>query len=262
MNSNVKKVNVYFSRFLILFYTTWFGFIVGYRKTIIGPVWLVAGPAVFIFSLGFLFANVSGVSSEAFIPHLAVGLIVWTLIGNFITNSSTVFQRMRTPVLQGGLSLHDIIVMDLISNVISFLHQVIIIFVVLYIFSIEVTLYSLVSLTGLAFVLLNGYWVMYFFGILGARYRDLDEVVQMVMRIAFLATPIIWMPEEDGRNSIVGPYLTFNPFYHYLELVRAPLLGKEIELLSWIVVITITLIGYVLGWLFYKKYSRYIPLWV
>ena len=31
-------------------------------------------------------------------------------------------------------------------------------------------------------------WMLVMLGILGARYRDLSEVVEMVMRIAFLAT--------------------------------------------------------------------------
>lgn len=256
------KLSEHFSRFLILLYTTWFGFVVGYRKTIIGPIWLVAGPALFILSLGFLFSRVNGIAAEIFIPHLTVGLIIWTLMGNFVNNSATIFQRMRTQVLQGGLTLHNIVVVDLLSNIIAFLHQVVIIALVMLIYSIGVTAYSFVSIIGLLLILINGYWITYFFGIIGARYRDLDEVFQMVMRIAFLATPIIWMPGTDGRGGIVGSFLTFNPFYHFLELVRAPLLGNEIEWLSWAVVLGITGTGVVLARLFYMRFSRYVPLWV
>ena len=83
------------------------------------------------------------------------------------------------------------------------------------------------------------------------------------MRVAFLATPIIWMPGMGGgRSKVMGAFLDFNPFYHFLELIRAPLLGNPIAPLSWIVVITITITGFTLAYYFYNRFAKNIPLWV
>ena len=243
-------------------YTSWFNFVVRYRKTVLGPAWLLVGPILFIATLGLLFARIGGASPTVFVPHLTVGLIVWTLISGFVTGSTTVFQRGRAQILQGGMSLTDIVMVDVFSTIIYFLHQVVLIFGVFVIFGIGVSFYALVSLIGLALLLANGVWLTHVFGIVGARYRDLGEVVQAVMRIAFLATPIIWMPGAGGRGGAMGAFLIFNPFYHFLELIRAPLLGNSIDTLSWLVVLSITLGGFALTYYFHGRFARYIPLWV
>jgi ABC-2 type transport system permease protein/lipopolysaccharide transport system permease protein len=133
---------------------------------------------------------------------------------------------------------------------------------VLVIYKVSLTWVAIESLLGLALFLANGVWVTQAFGILGARYRDLAEVFQALMRIAFLATPIIWMPGELGRGGVMGAFLTFNPFYHFIKVVRAPLLGNPVAPLSWIVVLSITVIGFIVARLIIGRYARLIPLWI
>lgn len=241
---------------------TWLAFGIRYRKTLIGPAWLLVGPALFIVMLGLLFARIGNTSLAVFIPHLTIGLIVWTLISGFVVHSTTVFQRGRAQILQGGINLTDIVIMEVFSTILLFLHQTILIAAVFVFFGIGVSIYALVSLIGLALLIANGVWITRVFGIIGVRYRDLAEVVQAVMRIAFLATPIIWMPGAGGRSSVMSVFLIFNPFHHYLELIRAPLLGNPIQPLSWMVVLSITVGGFALAHFFHSRFDRYIPLWV
>lgn len=248
-----------FNRWL---YTAWLQFLVQYRKTLFGPAWLLVGPAMFICILGLLFANIGDSVPAVFVPHLAIGLIVWTLINGFVAGSTTVFQRGRAQILQGGMNLIDIIMVDVFSTILTFLHQIILVFAVFIFFGIDVFLYSLVSLLGLALLIINGLWLALFFGIIGARYRDLAEITQAIMRIAFLATPIIWMPGSAGRGGVMVIFLKYNPFYHFLELIRAPLLNQPIAPLSWIVVIVITVFGVGLANVFYSRFHKQVPLWV
>ena len=250
------------SRFEFWLYSSWFKFLIQYRKTLLGPVWLLVGPALFILVLGLLFSQVNAVDADLFIPHLTIGLITWTLISGFVTNSTTVFQRSRPQILQGTMRLSDIVMVDIISTVLQFLHQVVIVFAVFLIYSRSVSLYSFVSLLGLALLIANGIWLTVFFGIIGARFRDLAEIVGAIMRIAFLATPIIWLPGETSHGLLMSAFLTFNPFYHFLELVRAPLLNAAIAPLSWMVVLTLTVIGFALAIVFYQRFFRQVPLWV
>ncbi|MDP2619541.1 MAG: ABC transporter permease [Hyphomicrobiales bacterium] len=243
-------------------YITWLNFLVRYRKTAIGPVWLLVGPTLFIAVLGLLFSRIGGVDTALFVPHLAIGLIVWTLINGFVTGSTSVFQRNRPQILQGNMQITDLVLVDVFSTILQFLHQAIIILAVFLIFGRGVGVYALVSLVGLALLIANGIWLTIVFGIVGARYRDLSEVVQAVMRIAFLATPILWMPVPGGRGGVLGAFLTFNPFHHFLELIRAPLLGNPIAPLSWLVVLMITVAGFALAHVFFRRFSRLVPLWV
>lgn len=259
--SHIFSKNFHQIRFTWL-YAAWLQFLIHYRRTLLGPVWIMITPFLFIFFLGILFSEISNIPTATFIPHLAIGLIIWTLINLFVTNSTQVFVHGKAAILQGSMSIPEIVIMDIFSNVLIFAHQLFVIIIVMIYFKVSVTFYSLISLLGFVFLFFNGIWLSFVFGILGARYRDLYEIVIAIMRIAFLATPIIWMPGDAGRGGLLGYYLTFNPFYHFLEIIRAPLLGTTIQPISWIIVVTITILGSALGYWFHKRFSSLVPLWI
>lgn len=242
-------------------YVAWFNFVVTYRKTTLGPFWLLAGPSIFIFIIGGIFKRVNDVPAEIFVPHLAIGVILWTLLGGFVTKSTTVYPRNRAQILQGSMTLIEITVVDVISIFLQFIHQVLILVVVFAIYGFPFSWYALVSLLGLAIIVANGFWLSIVFGIVGARYRDLHQMISAIMRVAFLATPIIWMATST-RGQMLGIYLLLNPFYHFLEIVRAPLLGMPISMTSWIVVLTITVGGFFLANEMHRRFARLVPLWV
>lgn len=243
-------------------YVVWLTFLVRYRKTAVGPLWLLIGPTLFIATLGVLFTAISNQDPAVFVPHLAIGLVVWTLMSGFITGSTTIFMRSRPQVMQGNMSVTDLVSVDLLTTCVQFLHQVVIIIAVFVIFRIVPGPEAAIALAGLVLMVANGLWLSIVFGIVGARYRDLAEIVQALMRIAFLATPIIWMPEQTERGAVLAVFLIANPFHHFLELVRAPLLGEMPSLVSWAVVLTITAIGVALAARFYRRYARQVPLWL
>ena len=103
---------------------TYFDFAVHYRKTIVGPLWVLLSPTLFIGTLGLLFARVSSITTEVFIPHLAVGFVVWTLVSGFVSGSTTVFKRGRPQIMQGGMSLLELVTVDVFRTIVQFLHQV------------------------------------------------------------------------------------------------------------------------------------------
>lgn len=249
-------------KIISLAYLSYFTFLLRYRRTAIGPLWLLIGPSLFISLLGLLYAEIGSANSEDFIPHLAIGLTVWTLINGFITGSANLFKRNRAQVIHGAQTLDGIIVVDVMSTIYSFVHQLPIILVVLIIFSVGVDWVVWKSLLGLLVLVANGIWFNYVFGILGARFRDLREIFAAVMRIAFLATPILWMPGQGMKGGMMSIFLDFNPFYHFIEVIRAPLLGNTVEFLSWAVIFSFTFFGFLFAWFINKRFSHLVPFWL
>ena len=242
-------------------FSTWMKFGLKYRKTTLGPIWLVVSPALFVIFLGYLFSKVNGSNLDVFVPHLAVGYITWTLLTGFVNGGATVFLRRRSEILQGQMRLTDLVLSEIFANFLQYLHQIIVILAVFIYFRIMPQPSALIALVGVGFILLNGFWLTLFLGIVGARYRDLVEIITAIMRLAFFITPIIWIP-KDGAGGVLGAFLVLNPFYHILELVRAPLLGTPIALTTWLVVGGITLIGFLMTSILYKQSARLVPLWV
>jgi len=143
-----------------------------------------------------------------------------------------------------------------------FAHQLPIILIVFWIFDIRLGWGVLECLLGLLLLVANGYWACFVFGVLGARFRDLGELFNAIMRISFLATPIIWVPTKDMETGIIGSFLVYNPFYHFVDVIRAPLLGQSVSLLSWSILLVLTLSGFLTASLLKKYYSHRLVFWL
>jgi ABC-2 type transport system permease protein len=77
-------------------------------------------------------------------------------------------------------------------------------------------------------------------------------------------TPIIWNDATLARQGAGrwGKIIELNPLLHYLDIVRAPLLGAPQELRHWLVVIVLTVIGWILAALAMRQYRSRVPYWV
>lgn len=242
-------------------YSAWITFLVRYRKTVLGPLWVVAGPAMFILMLGTLFERVTAHNSGYFVPHFAIGFIIWNYITSVMAAAPRLFANYKAALLHGP-SNHIAIVLKVMSGALIVLfHQVAIIILTLFLYRITPSLSWFLIIPGMLLLIAHSIWVLILVGVLGARYRDLAEMVEMVMRIAFLATPIIWMPGDNGQASIVSLYLTFNPFYHVIEPIRGAILGTPVALESWIISTALAAIGFVAASILYRRYRHLVVLW-
>lgn len=248
--------------------TTWFKLLVRYRRMAIGPIWMLLTPILFIGFLGALFVGLSDFSTSVFIPHMAIGFIIWTLLGGYVARAATVFARNEAYIQQGGIPQSEIVLIDNSELVIHFLHQAILIALVAFYYDLSDGWGWVWAIPGFFIVVLNGYFFTIIFGILGARYQDLREVLETIAGIAFLATPIIWIPREIEGASVsakvpfIEMYLDYNPFHHFMEIVRAPLMGTEISDLTWAFVAGITVIHALCAWVFYNRYRHMVPIWL
>lgn len=242
-------------------YGSWFAIALRYRKTTLGPLWLLAGPAILVGALGYLYATIGGVGIDVFVPHLAVGIVVWSLMVNFMNGGTTVVYHNRPKMLHSGVKLLDVVMVNIVTALLQFFHHILVVLVVYFIFHWEVNASIFVSLIGLLILVANGIWYAVVFGILGVRFRDISEIIQAIMGALFFLTPILWMPEAVGRGGILGSYLTYNPFYHFMEVIRAPLLGNPVQTFSWVVVGSITVVGVCLAYFVNRTFSKHIATW-
>lgn len=75
-------------------------------------------------------------------------------------------------------------------------------------------------------------------------------------------TPIIWN-DETLRRQGAGRWssiVELNPLLHYLDIVRAPLLGAHQELRHWLVVLVLTVVGWMLAAFAMRQYRARVPL--
>lgn len=234
-----------------------------YRRSILGPFWLTISMGVLVAALGTLYGTLLKVESAHYVPFLALGFVVWTLISGVFTEGCSAFTTAESIIKQTNLPLSVHVYRMVWCNFLIFLHNAAIFVVVAILFAIWPGWTGLLALPGLVLLCLNAVWVGLLLGIVSARFRDVPPIVASIVRILFFVTPIIWMPElMPGRALMLAVVLDFNPFFHFVELVRAPLLGQVPELTSWLAVSGIALGGWLLAFAMFRRYRRRIAYWV
>jgi ABC-type polysaccharide/polyol phosphate export permease len=231
----------------------------GYRGSVLGPFWLTISMGIMVGALGVLYSAIFKMEITTFLPYLALGFLFWNLISSLIIDGTLAFVKAEGILLQVKMPISIHALRSVMRNLIIFLHNCVIGLAVLMIFGIPQSLYSLVSLVGLVLILLNGFWVTLLFGMLCTRFRDIGPIVSSVTQIVFFLTPIIWIPSSLGNNLWM---IYLNPAYAFIEIARGPLLGHTIPLPVWAMAFGVTILGYVVTFLFFTRFRARVPFWV
>jgi lipopolysaccharide transport system permease protein len=112
---------------------------------------------------------------------------------------------------------------------------------------------------GFALFVLNVFWMALVAGILSTRYRDIPPVITNLVQVVFFVTPVFWSPDKLPNRPA---FIVFNPFYHMIELVRAPLLGQVAPAASWGFSGVMAILGLGAALLLYRRAHSRIAYWV
>lgn len=230
-----------------------------YRRSTFGPFWLTLGMGINILAIGLVWGALFKFNRAEFIPYLTIGTLVWTLITDSIREANSTFISYAALIKQMRRPYSMYIFVATYRNIIIFGHNVIIFFIVVLYYRVTPSLSALSLPVAFFLVLMSFSWTGPLFGTLSTRFRDVPQVISYILVVAFFVTPIMWKPGQLGRGAIIAD---LNPFYHMIELIRAPLLGQTAPLLSWIVVLGITILGWTVAFIFFARFRSRIAYWL
>jgi ABC-type polysaccharide/polyol phosphate export permease len=230
-----------------------------YRGSVIGPFWLTFSMAIMVGALGVLYSAIWRIDITTFLPYLTLGVLFWNLISSLVNDGTSTFVRAEGILLQVRMPLTVHVMRSVVRNLIVFLHNCVVAIAILVFFAVPQSLYSLVSLVGLVLILINGFWFTFLIGMMCTRFRDIGPIVSSLTQIVFFVTPIIWLPTALGNKFWV---MYFNPAYVFLEIARGPLLGHTIPWQVWVMAFGITVIGYLVTFLFFARFRARVAFWV
>jgi len=211
-----------------------------YRRSLLGPLWITLSMAVFITLLGVIYSRIFRIDLQSYLPFLTAGFVIWGLISQVINESCSAFQEGERIIKQIRLPYGLHVFRVVWRNVIIFLHTIVIFIPVALLFHVQLGFTIFLAVPGLILLLANLSWIALTLAILAARFRDMTQIVATVTQILLFATPIMWpVSTLDGATYIAE----INPVYHFIELVRAPLLGNAPLLHSWVVAVVALGIG-------------------
>lgn len=234
-----------------------------YRRSIIGPFWITISAGILVGSLGFLYSVLFNQNIDTYLPFLAVGLIIWMFISTLLNEATTVFVSSEGMLKQIRLPLTVHVCRMVYRNLIIFAHNAVIIVFVMIWAQTPITWGLILIPAALILISFNGINVGLILGILSTRFRDIAQLVASIIQVIFFVTPIMWSPEIlYGRGVNMTWIIEYNPAYYFIEIVRGPVLGSEISLNPWLVVLGISIVTWLLGIYSLVKFRHRVAYWL
>jgi len=233
-----------------------------YRRSSFGPFWLTIGMAVQIVTMGLVFGIIFKIELAEYLPFLATSIIFWGLVSASINEGCMTFISSEAMLKQLNLPHFQYVVRTVWRNIVSAGHNLVILPIVLLLFW-QFPGWPLIALVpGLIVLVLNLTWVVWALGMISARFRDMAPIMSSVMTIAFYVTPVMWSPNLIENSSLSHLLLGLNPLYHWLQIVRLPVMGQWPTLENWGLALLSAGIGWAITLAAYKKYKHMIAYWV
>lgn len=230
-----------------------------YRRSLLGPFWLTASQGIMVISLGVLYAELFKTDIHDFLPFLCIGLLIWTFLSSFLTEAGTLFVGSESYIKQIRLPYSLYVFRSAWSKLIILAHNFVIYFAIILYFQIWPGATALLAIPGLLLVTLNGALASLTIGLISARFRDIPQLVSSLTQIAFFITPVMWKPNLLEHRT----YIAFaNPFYHLVEVVRAPLLGQVPAPETYVAAALITAVNLAVAGALFIRFRSRISYWI
>jgi ABC-type polysaccharide/polyol phosphate export permease len=243
----------------IAFYYAYTEIAAKYKRSILGPFWLVISTGIGVFGLGYMWCSILNLDKDTFIPTIAIGMIVWQLIAAALTEASTNFIKNSTTILNIQLPTLFFSLQITFKLFINLVHSFLILFFILFLFPENLNKYSWLSIIGFIFLFINTILYSQIIGYLGARYRDVEPLIIAVMPILFFMTPVVFR-SKNFEN--IAYFMKLNPISYFIDSIREPLLGHSIGLEIYGPLICISIFGYLFAFLLTGICSKKIPFWL
>jgi len=212
-----------------------------YRRTLLGPLWHSLVTAAMVAMVGLVFHQVFNRPAPEFLLYVAPGIVMWNAIAATLGRGANALIEHAYAIKNLPLPLSVYILKGLTYEIITFLHNVVVVLVVYLLFSHGISASILLVIPALLLVWLNLAWMAFLLAVVSIRFRDVPMIVTASLSALFIVTPVFWSTDLLPTRPV---FVSYNPFYHFLELVRVPLMGGVPSAEHWLA----TLLSVVVGW--------------
>jgi lipopolysaccharide transport system permease protein len=228
-----------------------------WRRSFLGVLWSILQPLGTAMILAVVLARLFQVNIRSYAPFVISGMVVWEFVMTVLAGGCLSFVQADAYIKQFRHPLAIYSLRTVVANLI-----------VLTLASLPVFIWAgvaqpekfgitwVASLTLFPALLLIFWPLVTLLSYAGSRFRDLPNVLMLVLQGIWFISPVYF---ETGmfRRAGLGMLVDYNPIYHLLQLVRAPLLeGKWPAAIDYGFCVGCSLLFATLAWLVGRKAEK------
>lgn len=230
-----------------------------YKRSILGPFWIVLSLGLGSVGLGVMWSFLWGAPLHEMLPSITVGFLIWIFISSSIIEGSTCFTVNAGTLQNVKLPLSFFPMLSFTKALVNFVHSLLIVAAILFIYPPEISWVQLMFLVGIIIAVIDLYLIIYLCGFLSTRFRDLQPLIASIIPLLFFLSPVLFKIKQAPELKWV---LLLNPLSYLITIIRDPILGVMPEWYIYAGSIAIGVFAYaLLRLLVNKKYNNFI-FWV
>lgn len=243
-------------------------FMVRYVQTRLGILWAIIQPLVAVAVFTFLFNKVLNFSVDT--PHYPsfafAGVILWNFFskafstgGQSLVQAQAMIKKVWFPKILLPLGKALVGMVDLLIG--FFVLLMVIFWFGEWQITIEGIFFILMSFI---FAFLASAGLAFWAAASSIRYRDIQQLLPIIIQLGFFVTPVV-VPTELLLSKLptTGQYILYlNPMVGVIDLFRAGLGMVELSMTSVWLSLAVSVVYFVMGWMYFSFKERQMPDWL
>lgn len=237
----------------------WYDIVSRYRSTVLGVFWIVIVNGLTVAAIGFVYSSLFSVALQSYFPYLVCGYLFWLFLSNTLIEIAGSLIGYRFILHSHSVNPISVILRVYSRNVFVLVHNLPIFLIVLMIYSASFDASALLVLPSFLIVSVALISAGGFLAFLCSRFRDVQMILNAVVGVLFLVTPIIWSADILTERAYIA-YI--NPLTHILDILRKPLLGEIPSTLNYGVSIGTAVVSVIIFAIVYQRYGKQYAFWL
>ncbi len=217
----------------------------------LGILWSLVVPLAQLAVLTFTFSNVIRVDIPDYPAFVFSALLPWTWFSNSLSGAGHLFFTHRDLLRRPSFPPSSLVIVNTLTHLMTFFLSLPLLFGLM-VWSGRVVIWNPVTFLSLLFIqgiLTVG--LSFFIATWNVFYRDIAQLVGIVLSLLFFLTPIFYRPIVDGRYSEI---LAMNPMTPLISSYRAVLYeGRSPDVGALALIGGISLLVCSLGYILYNR---------
>ena len=242
-------------------YGAWLRTLARFSRTYFGSFWLGLSNLISVGLLATVYGAVLKVPNPFnYAIYLGLGLTIWGFISMSVISGCSLFSARRDQLINNSLPAIFYCLEEWAFQVQTFAQAFAIILIAFAFIQPSILLHAVTSMwLPLINLSLFCFWIIATLGVIGARFKDVEQLMPILLQLMFLLSPILYHRKGLGR---IGLLADFNPFYRVLEPLRSSLIDGQVNITSEIATLMLNLLLIFLVGLWLKRLRYRLPLWV